>query len=69
MLNYEDPKCSNKIKNGTLGKLTDSNQKKPFEYIDNGKHHILEDPILNRSQNITEEFDKNINLIFGYKLF
>lgn len=39
MLNYDGPKRTNKVKNGTLGKLTDSNVKKVKEYEDTGKRY------------------------------
>ena len=39
MLTYNGPKRSNKIGNGKLGLLSDSKNKKPFEYKDNGKRY------------------------------
>lgn len=36
MIKYDGPLRSNKVKNGTLGKLTDESQKKVFEYHDTG---------------------------------
>ena len=36
MIKYDGPLRSNKVKNGTLGKLTDTNEKKVFEYHDTG---------------------------------
>ena len=42
MTNYEGPKRTNKIKNGKLGVLVDSQNRKPFEYNDNGKRYPLQ---------------------------
>ena len=39
MLNYEGPPRGNKIKDGKLGKLTDNNMKRPYEYVDTGKRY------------------------------
>ena len=39
MLDYDGPYRSNKIKDGKLGKLTDSNMKRPYEYKDVGKRY------------------------------
>ena len=39
MLNYEGPRRSNKVKNGTLGKLTDTSVKRVKEYVDTGKRY------------------------------
>ena len=36
MIKYDGPLRSNKVKNGALGKLTDTNEKKVFEYHDTG---------------------------------
>ena len=36
MIKYDGPLRSNKVKNGTLGKLIDTNEKKVFEYHDTG---------------------------------
>lgn len=36
MIKYDGPLRSNKVKNGILGKLTDTNEKKVFEYHDTG---------------------------------
>ena len=36
MIKYDGKPRSNKVKNGTLGKLTDEQEKKVFEYNDNG---------------------------------
>lgn len=36
MVRYEGPLRSNKVRNGTLGKLTDDKEKKVFEYHDTG---------------------------------
>lgn len=36
MITYNGKPRTNKVKNGTLGKLTDYNEKKVFEYNDNG---------------------------------
>ena len=41
MRNYDGPKRTNKIKNGKLGVLVDSQNRKPFEYNDNGKRYPL----------------------------
>ena len=42
MTNYEGPKRTNKIKNGKLGVLIDSQNRKPFEYNDTGKRYPLQ---------------------------
>lgn len=42
MTNYDGPKRTNKIKNGKLGVLVDSQNRKPFEYNDNGKRYPLQ---------------------------
>lgn len=42
MTNYEGPKRTNKIKNGKLGVLVDSQNRKPFEYNDTGKRYPLQ---------------------------
>lgn len=42
MTNYEGPKRTNKIKNGKLGILIDSQNRKPFEYNDIGKRYPLQ---------------------------
>ena len=39
MKEYHGKKRSNKIGNGKLGTLIDSNNKRPIEYIDNGKRY------------------------------
>lgn len=39
MLEYTGPKRKNKIGDGKLGLLSDSGNKKPFEYKDNGKRY------------------------------
>lgn len=39
---YEGPKRTNKIKNGKLGVLVDSQNRKPYEYKDNGKRYPLQ---------------------------
>lgn len=39
MLSYDGPKRTNKIGNGKLGLLSDSANKTPFEYKDNGKRY------------------------------
>lgn len=39
MLNYDGPHRGNKIKDGKLGKLTDNNMKRPYEYVDTGKRY------------------------------
>jgi site-specific DNA-methyltransferase (adenine-specific) len=39
MLDYDGPPRSNKIKDGKLGKLTDNNMKRPYEYVDIGKRY------------------------------
>ena len=39
MLNYDGPPRGNKIKDGKLGKLTDNNMKRPYEYVDTGKRY------------------------------
>ena len=36
MIKYDGPKRTNKVKNGKLGTLTDTANKKPFEYVDTG---------------------------------
>ena len=42
MTEYEGPLRSNKVKNGKLGVLIDSQNRKPFEYKDNGKRYPLQ---------------------------
>lgn len=42
MTNYEGPKRTNKIKDGKLGVLVDSQNRKPFEYNDTGKRYPLQ---------------------------
>ena len=42
MINYDGPKRTNKIKNGKLGVLVDSQNRKPFEYNDTGKRYPLQ---------------------------
>lgn len=42
MVNYEGPKRTNKVKNGKLGVLVDSQNRKPFEYNDTGKRYPLQ---------------------------
>jgi len=39
MIDYNGPKRTNKIGNGKLGLLSDSGNKRPIEYIDNGKRY------------------------------
>jgi len=39
MIDYNGPKRTNKIGNGKLGLLSDSGNKRPFEYKDNGKRY------------------------------
>jgi len=39
---YDGPKRSNKIKNGKLGILVDSQSRVPYEYVDNGKRYPLQ---------------------------
>jgi len=39
MIDYNGPKRTNKIRNGKLGLLSDSGNKKPVEYSDNGKRY------------------------------
>ncbi len=39
---YDGPKRTNKIKNGKLGILIDSQNRKPFEYQDNGTRYPLQ---------------------------
>ena len=39
MMDYNGPKRTNKIGNGKLGLLSDSGNKRPFEYKDNGKRY------------------------------
>lgn len=39
MIDYNGPKRTNKIGNGKLGLLSDSGNKKPIEYKDNGKRY------------------------------
>lgn len=39
MIDYHGPKRTNKVKNGTLGKITDNNVKKVKEYNDTGKRY------------------------------
>jgi site-specific DNA-methyltransferase (adenine-specific) len=42
MTNYDGPKRTNKIKNGKLGVLVDSQNRKPNEYKDNGTRYPLQ---------------------------
>ena len=42
MTDYDGPKRTNKIKDGKLGVLVDSQNRKPFEYNDNGKRYPLQ---------------------------
>lgn len=42
MIDYNGPKRTNKIRNGKLGILIDSQNRKPFEYIDTGKRYPLQ---------------------------
>lgn len=42
MLDYDGPLRTNRVKNGKLGMLVDSQNKKPFEYNDNGKRYPLQ---------------------------
>lgn len=42
MIQYEGEKRTNKVKNGKLGELIDSGNKKPFEYEDNGLRYPLQ---------------------------
>ena len=42
MTNYDGPKRANKIKDGKLGVLVDSQNRKPFEYKDTGKRYPLQ---------------------------
>ena len=42
MTNYDGPKRTNKIKDGKLGVLVDSQNRKPFEYKDTGKRYPLQ---------------------------
>lgn len=39
MVQYNGPKRTNKVKNGTLGKLVDEQEKKVYEYEDNGTRY------------------------------
>lgn len=39
MIQYNGPKRTNKVKNGTLGKLVDEQEKKVYEYEDNGTRY------------------------------
>jgi len=39
MIKHEGPLRTNKVKNGKMGKLTDSSEKKVFEYKDNGTRY------------------------------
>lgn len=36
MITYDGPKRTNKVKNGKLGLLVDSQNRKPYEYVDKG---------------------------------
>lgn len=42
MVKYDGPKRSNKIKNGKLGVLVDSKNRKPHEYVDKGIRYPLQ---------------------------
>lgn len=42
MTDYNGPKRTNKIKNGKLGVLVDSQNRRPFEYNDTGKRYPLQ---------------------------
>ena len=42
MTDYEGPKRTNKIKDGKLGVLVDSKNRKPYEYNDTGKRYPLQ---------------------------
>ncbi len=42
MTDYNGPKRTNKIKNGKLGVLIDSQNRRPFEYNDTGKRYPLQ---------------------------
>lgn len=42
MIKYEGPKRTNKIKDGKLGVLVDSQNRKPYEYQDNGVRYPLQ---------------------------
>ena len=42
MSDYSGPKRTNKIKNGKLGVLVDSQNRKPYEYNDTGKRYPLQ---------------------------
>ena len=42
MLDYDGPKRTNKIKDGKLGLLVDSQNRKPYEYKDTGKRYPLQ---------------------------
>lgn len=42
MVEYNGAKRTNKIKNGKLGVLVDSQNRKPYEYKDNGKRYPLQ---------------------------
>ena len=42
MTDYDGPKRTNKIKNGKLGILVDSQNRKPYEYNDTGKRYPLQ---------------------------
>lgn len=39
MRSYDGPKRGNKVKDGKLGSLTDSGNKRPVEYVDTGKRY------------------------------
>lgn len=54
-INYYGPKRSNKIKNGKLGSLIDSNEKKPKEYHDDGSRFPTQLIEINRDI-LTEKF-------------
>jgi site-specific DNA-methyltransferase (adenine-specific) len=45
MIDYNGPKRTNKIGNGKLGLLSDSGNKKPIEYKDNGKRYPTQKPV------------------------
>ena len=42
MITYNGPKRTNKVKNGKLGLLVDSQNRKPYEYIDKGVRYPLQ---------------------------
>ena len=42
MIIYDGPKRTNKVKNGKLGLLVDSQNRKPYEYVDKGVRYPLQ---------------------------